>query len=80
LTKVTPLENFRFTIYDFYLVTARGSAAADSGKTRSNNQSVGWQNTSRIPAPKVVGCIPVLGALLHRNAYSLTGKRNSFKT
>lgn len=44
--------------------TARGSAAADSGKTRSNNQNDGWQDAPRIPAPKAVGCNRLLGGVL----------------
>jgi len=37
-------------------ITACGSAAADSDKTRFNNQSDCGQDTPRIPAPKAVGC------------------------
>lgn len=33
-------------------LTACGSAAAVPGKTRFNNQSDGWYNTPRVPAPK----------------------------
>jgi len=64
-------------------LTVCGSAAADSVKTRFNNQSDCWQDTPRIPVPKAVGCnrwlarvlLSILSCLLEQ---SKRIKRNPF--